>query len=460
VACAPKPLPIEAPAAHVVEWRDQVEWDEAGAEATEFLAGYLAVDSTNPPGNELAAADYLSQKLEAEGITWYIDEFEPGRANLIARLEGGDEPPLCLMSHMDVVTAEADKWEQGPLSGAIVDGELWGRGALDMKSLGAIELMAMVWLKRLKVPLKRDIILLAVSDEEVDNKGAHRLAKTWEDIGCSHLINEGGLGITDAIFEGQTIYGISTVEKGILWTRMSAEGEPGHGSTPMPDQSPDQLVDAVVALRKYKPKGRIPDELMTTLDAAGRNRGGFTGWVLTTPWATNLLVKPSLMGEGSTRALLTNTLNITGFDGALSPNVVPSTSTANVDCRLQPGTSPQDMLIELVRLTAKQDVRFDILAQDEARGSDPDDAVYRALAKYAVEGRDDAIAGPILSPGFTDSLILRPLGVRAYGFAPFEISADMAATMHGHNERIPVDQIHAGLRILMSAVLEVSAQEN
>ncbi len=459
--CGPKAIEVEPPSPHVVQLRDKVDWEAAGSEAVDVLAGYLQTDTTNPPGNERRGADYLAAILEAEGFDWQIREYAPGRANLISRLPADDsqrtQPPLCLLSHIDVVTAEAEHWDHAPLSGEVHDGYLWGRGALDMKSLGAIELMTMLWLSRIDAPLNRDIILLAVADEEIDNQGARYLAKDWDDIGCSHLINEGGLGIRDAIFDGQTVFGISTNEKGLLWARMVATGEPGHGSSPYPDQSPDKLLDAVRTLRKkYKPRARIPPELSETLRTVGRHHGGFTGWVISHRLPANLLARPNLMGQPAAAPLLIDTLNLTGLGGALEPNVVPGRSWAVYDSRLKPETRPEQQLERLKRLTRKHDVTWEVIAMDPAAGSPREDPLFDALARYAVEGRTDAVAGPILAPGFTDSLLLRPLGVRAYGFAPFEVTTEEASTMHGHNERIPVDQVGIGLYKLFSAVAEVS----
>ena len=201
LACGPLHKPVAtAPPEARVEWHAAIDWEQAGAELGDVLSAYLQVDNRNPPGNETVGAELLASLLEAEGIPSRIVEHSPGRGSLIARLEGsGQQPPLCLMSHIDTATWEVEGWpeETGPLSGAIDEqGVVWGRGALDMKGLGAVELMTMIWLKRLEVPLDRDIVLLAVADEEVGNAGALYVAREhWDEIGCSHMINEGGIGV-------------------------------------------------------------------------------------------------------------------------------------------------------------------------------------------------------------------------------------------------------------------------
>ena len=209
-----------------------VDWSAAGKEAVSWLSAYLQVDTTNPPGNETRGAEFLKAILDKEGIASEIIEFAPGRGSLVAHLPGaGPEKPLCLMSHIDVVTAEVARWTpgRGPLSGVIADGFVWGRGALDMKGQGILELAAMVQLKRQKIALKREIVLLAVADEEVDNSGTRFLIeKHWDRIGCSHLLNEGGIGIRDVVYPGQTVFGVSVAEKGLLWLKMTARGKAGH----------------------------------------------------------------------------------------------------------------------------------------------------------------------------------------------------------------------------------------
>lgn len=443
------------------EWSKAINWTAARDEAAQLLSGYLQTDTVNPPGNETNGAKYLGAILEKEGIPYEIIEFAPNRGSLIARLDGADqEPPLCLLSHTDVVTSEASLWppDKQPLSGVIDEnGMIWGRGALDMKSLGLIETLTLVWLKRLNLPLKRDVILLAVADEEVDSQGMkHVIAERWDSIRCSQVVNEGGIGIKDLLFEGQTVYPISVGEKGTLWTKMIASGPAGHGSTPRPGYAPETLMAAVDALEKRKDRADIHPAMYEFLHRVGESKGGFTGMILKSKLLVNLLVKPSLMESPPTHATLTNTVHLTGFGGALSPNVVPAEVYANLDIRLLPGVTPEAMLAEVEHLTRKVDnLRFEVTHQSTGNDSTWEDPFFDALVNRATAGRDDAVAGPIISPGFTDSILLRPLGVRAYGFMPFEITEEELATMHGHGERISVENLGNGLKILLGAVVDV-----
>jgi acetylornithine deacetylase/succinyl-diaminopimelate desuccinylase-like protein len=422
------------------------------------------VDTSNPPGNELLGAKYLAALLSKEGIESEFIEHRPGRASLIARLRGnGTEAPLCLLSHIDVVPANASAWPEGkgPFSGTIDDeGMIWGRGALDMKGMGAIQLMTMLLLKRLGVPLRRDIVLLAVADEEVDNFGAREIAeKHWDKVGCSHLVNEGGLGIRDLFIEGQTLFAISVAEKGLLWVRMVARGEAGHGSTPLPGRAPDRLVRALGKLSSREDDPYITPSLYQMLAEAGHHAGGIEGFVLRRPSLVNLMVMDKLLANPPARAAITNTVSVTGFEGSEGVNVVPSEVAALLDCRLLPGKSPATMLAELRSIIDDPEIELQILQASPATENDWDDPLYRALVRHTLDGRPHAAAGPILSPGFTDSIFFRKRGVKAYGLIPFEVTKEEAATMHGRNERVSVANVRDGLKVLYRAVVDVSAVE-
>jgi acetylornithine deacetylase/succinyl-diaminopimelate desuccinylase-like protein len=453
------PLTRHAPPDHPP--RLNIDWNRAGDEAVRVLSDYIRVDTTNPPGNETAGAKFLADILKQEGIPSEIVEFAPGRGSVIARLRATDpdgEQPLCLLSHIDVVTAEAAKWPKDtpPLSGAIKDGMLWGRGTLDMKGLGALELMTMVWLKRLGVPLRRDLVFVAVADEEVNDSGMTFVTEHyWDKLNCGHLINEGGLAVKDALFQGQTLYTISVAEKGILWLRMIASGPSGHGSTPVPGRAPEHLINAINKLNNRRIETWIDPALLTLLREAGDGAGGLSSFVLARPSLINTLVLGRLMANPATRAVITNTCQVTGFAGGLEPNVIPSEVSATIDCRLLPGVKPDDLLAELKKVVADDHIRFEVILGSDSTASPWQDPVFETLARHAVAGRKDVVVGPMLSPGYTDSRYARPLGTRAYGFVPFEVTADEAATMHGEGERVSLQNIRRGLKILLGAVAEI-----
>jgi acetylornithine deacetylase/succinyl-diaminopimelate desuccinylase-like protein len=441
------------------------DWLAAGAETASLLQSYLRLDTTNPPGGETGGAELLGAFLEANGVATEIWEGTPGRANLVARVPGsGAAPPLCLLSHIDVATAEPERWPEGkgPLSGALdADGYLWGRGALDMKGMGALQVMTLVLLARQEVDLVRDVVLLAVADEEVNNLGIKEVVARWDEVGCSHVINEGGIGIKGLFFEDQTAFAISVGEKGVLWTRMIAEGPPGHGSVPRPDEAPGRLLTATekITADRAAAKMNIHPAMYELLATAGAHQGGFSGFVLKRPFLVRLLVGPKLASDPLTRAATIDTLHITGLGGANQPNVVPSETWANIDSRLLPGTTPEAMLAHLKAVVDDPQIRFEVLSEEPAQVSEwRGDPVYDALVRHVLDGRPHAVAGPVISVGFTDSIYLRALGVRAYGIVPFEVTQEDVATMHGDGERVHVDQVTQGLQVLYSAVVEIATQ--
>lgn len=438
-----------------------IAWDQAGVELTELLAGYLQVDTINPPGNETRGAEYLADVLSREGIPWEIHEHAAGRGSLIARLPGsGAQEPICLLSHIDVVPGVEADWREGygPLSGRVDDqGVIWGRGALDMKGMGALELYTMVLLARHQVPLERDVVLLAVADEEVGQGGmGFVVGELWDQIGCSHVVNEGGYGLQDMFFDGQPFFPISVGEKGVLWLRMVASGEPGHGSTPRAGSATERLRDAMDALETRKVQPTWHPALLEALYNVGEEHGGVSGFILKHPALVKLLLKGKLLGNDLTRAAITDTVNITGFGGANEPNVVVSEAWANLDIRLQPGVTREMMLAELEALVDSPDVRFEEIIYREAAVSDWDDPLYRALAHHTVQGLDHAVAGPVVSVGFTDSILAREVGARAYGLVPFLLGQHELEGIHGDDERVTLSELQRGLELLFMAIYDVS----
>ena len=447
-------------------WVETIDWRSAGDEAVAALSRYLQIDTTNPPGNETRGARWLAAVLAREGIESRIVEFAAGRGSLIARLRGrggAREPPLCLLSHIDVVPAKASEWPagRGPLSGAIDDaGMLWGRGALDMKGMGVLELMTMLWLKRARVPLARDVILLAVADEEVHNRGMRFIVdRHWGSIGCSHLVNEGGIGLRGVLFENHTAFGISIAEKGVLWLKMTVRGKGGHGSTPYPDHTPLKLLDAIARIRQRIPAVRVHQTWIDFFREIGTQRAGISGFLLRRPGFVRTVVAKQLMKQPGTRAALIDTIAITGLDtGGNAPNVVPTEASARLDCRLLPGSTAEQVEAELRRLVGDDpSIRFERIQYAPAMISPTDDPFYRALATQAVRGRSNAAVGPVVSPGFTDSMYARRVGARAYGFVPFVIDEALAKTMHAPRERVSLDNVRRGLRALFAAIVEFVA---
>ncbi|MBI2372752.1 MAG: M20/M25/M40 family metallo-hydrolase [Deltaproteobacteria bacterium] len=462
-ACATLPRSVRAPESILALERLGPEADE---EAITFFREYLQTDTSNPPGNEALGARLLASKLAAEGIEAELVPLEGtrgrDRASLVARLEGDGSRggPLCLLSHIDVVPAIASEWTHGPFSGHLdEEGTVWGRGALDMKGMGAIELMTLVWLKRLGVPLGRDVILLAVADEEDQNRGMIELVEHhWGRLGCEYLLNEGGLAIRDLLFEGQTIFPISVAEKGVLWLDLDVRGVGGHGSTPRPEHGPRRFLDVLRRLDRRDPKPRIHSSLFALLDRVGLHRGFPESWVLGSPFLVRHLLLGTLLDNPATRAAITDTVAVTGLDsGGNAHNVVPSQVRARLDCRLLPGTRRGELIEQLSEL-AGSDAKLSVRFAADALESPTDDPVFDVLVRHAESDRASWVAGPALSPGFTDSLYARQRGAKAYGFVPFEITMELGATYHAANERLSAKELARGLRVLLGATIEISAR--
>ncbi|MBM74808.1 MAG: hypothetical protein CMK59_05370 [Proteobacteria bacterium] len=468
-SCAVKVAPLPDPLIEIEPFRQNVDWEEVESEATVLLQEYLRVDTINPPGNELQGALFLEKVLEKEGIETEIHESEPGRGNLVARIPAApelksDEKALCLLSHIDVVTHNEENWPQDkhPMSGTLDDdGIIWGRGALDMKGMGIMELMTMLLIKRMNIPLHRDVIMIAVADEEVGGTGMQFMVNTyWDFLNCGQMINEGGLGLKDMMFEGQSVYPISVGEKGNVWLKMWAYGEAGHGSTPRPNEAPQKLLEAILKLQNRPIEAELYDELQQLFVLVGDNKGGVYRNIMANPMLFNLLVKPKLMENPLTRAALINTVHLTGFAGENMPNVVPAEVYAVLDCRILPGVDPQEFIEDLQGLVGPE-IHFEVLHARAGNASPIDDPLYSALARYAVEDEPNSVAGPVISVGFTDSIYARPLGTHAYGFVPILVTENEMEGFHGKNERISKEQLGRGVYKLYSAVVEVSAvQQN
>jgi len=246
------------------------------------------------------------------------------------------------------------------------------------------------------------------------------------------------------------------------WKIGEAVGEPGHGSTPVP-RAPQRLLEALDRIRAWPRPWRVHPSIYQLLAEVGHEAGGVTGYVLERPLLVNWLAIDRFLKEPAASALVTDTVNITGFAGAKEPNVVPSEVSALVDMRLLPGTAPAAVLAELRALVAGiEGVSVEVIDQRPAAESPWDDPVFRALAHHAeASARADGIAriavGPVLSPGFTDSILLRERGVRAYGFVPVIVTRAEAATMHGDGERVSKRNVARGLKALLSAVVDVVA---
>lgn len=431
----------------------RVDWDAAFEEALGILQEYLRIDTSNPPGRERLACDFLGGILEREGVEYEL--FDPGddRVSLRAVLKGdGSRPPLMLLNHTDVVPVEREYWDEEPFAGIIRNGEIWGRGTLDMKGLGVAELVTFLLLKRAGVPLARDIVFLAVADEEAGGLlGIEWLAEHHpEALEAEFVINEGGGGSTELFGVKRPVFTVTTAEKGPLWLRVVAEGRAGHGSVPHNDNPLDRLVRALGKLQEWERElelSPVLEEYFERLERAGIYSGGTSLRQLEQTAASDVRV----------RALLTNTISATTATAGMKHNVIPGRAEATIDCRLLPGVDPDSFEEELTRVIDDPKVRLERVFAGASDTSSHDTELFATIESVVRELVEDAVVTPGVTAGFTDSRVFRNQGVVAYGFSGGLTPPNLARTVHGHNERITLDSFRLSCQMIYEVTRRMCA---
>ncbi|MBS2005549.1 MAG: M20/M25/M40 family metallo-hydrolase [Cyanobacteria bacterium SZAS TMP-1] len=425
-------------------------------EAVKILSDYIKIDTTNPPGNEKLGAVYLADILKKNGIeAQVIDVPDPrpdggNRAAAIGRLKGsGARKAVILLNHIDVVPARAADWKYPPFGGEVHDGEIWGRGTLDMKGMGIMELAAMLALKKNGVKLDRDIIFVATPDEEIGgNYGAKWIAENKKDLigDAEFLVNEGYP--IDAYAGGKPKYwGVDVAEKSILWLALTAKGVAGHASMPLADSANNRLIQALSKIAANPPK-------MTVLPAV---KTFFTSIADTESSPLKELyrnidqsVKDSkneaeLKKDLLKSSMLANTVSITVLKAGYKTNVIPAESYAELDCRLLPGVTPEQFIAEVKKTIGDPSIEVKSIEWEKADPSPFDSAFVKAIEKTNAMEKNGGPVVPVVVPWFTDSHWFRELGIKAYGFEPVECDPEHMATMHGKDERIPVSVFKQGI---------------
>ncbi len=421
-----------------------IDWDAATAEAVSLLREYLRLDTSNPPGNEHLAVAFLGEILRAEGLPFETADSAPGRSNLFARV-GPASGGVCLLNHTDVVPVERRFWDRDPFSGELVDGDIWGRGALDMKGMGVLELMVFLLLHRQGVALKQSLSFLAVADEEAGSDfGATWVAENkpaWMDTEL--VINEGAYGL--AFPDGKQLFQVSPTEKSPFWVKLTVRGRPGHGSVPHGDNCAEHLVQALERITRWQRDLRIVPtmrEHARALASAGLLADAKDETILATG-ARN----------ASFRARLSNTVTVTTINTGIKVNVIPAEATATLDCRLLPDVDPAGFLEKLRDVIDDTRVEIENVNRLYAGAESPMDSRFAAVVSEVIgELAEGAHIAPEMTSGFTDSRIYRLRGIPAYGFVPCLVPPEELGGIHGHNERISVENIRLGLQILYEVV--------
>jgi acetylornithine deacetylase/succinyl-diaminopimelate desuccinylase-like protein len=431
----------------------------ARAEAAQMLGELVRIDTSNPPGNETRAAEYVKDVLAKAGVEAQIFESAPGRGSVMARLTGsGKKRPLLIMGHLDVVGVERDKWTVDPFAGLVKDGYLYGRGSSDDKGMDAANIEVFLLLKRLRVPLDRDVILLAEAGEEGTSQyGIDFLVdKHWDAIDCEYALNEGGEA--EMVGDRLLYMGVSTTEKVPRGLRLVASGSSGHGSTPRLDNAVVHLAAAVGKVGAWLPPQRLNDTTKTYFErlatiSSPEDAALFTH--LDDPHVQQVLREKHIRQSSMLRTSISPTI----IRGGFRENVIPADAEATLDVRALPDEDMTAFVAEMGRLIDDPAVRILPLQGGQARPVAPpsrlDTEMFRALEAAQKRVFPTAITLPLLQTGATDSAQLRARGVQAYGLSIPHTEED-SHRVHGNDERTSLESLGRFVEYLYDVVADVA----
>jgi acetylornithine deacetylase/succinyl-diaminopimelate desuccinylase-like protein len=441
-------------------------------EAISMLKEYLKIDTSNPPGNETKGAAYLAKILNDNGIEAKLFESTPasqavpaGRSCVYARLKGnGKKKAVVLLNHIDVVPAKAEDWKHAPFAGEEIDGEIWGRGSVDMKSMGIAELESMLTLKRSGKTLDRDIIFLGTPDEEVGgNFGADWFVKNHADLvkDAEFLFNEGAF--IDSNDDGKPKYcGVAVSEKSVLWLSLKAKGDAGHASMPMPDSSVNRLIRALNKIVENPPKPTVLPpvreffkRISTTVGEPQRSIYANIDESVKKPD-----VYQGILKDKYTSSMLRNTISPTVLEAGYKTNVIPAEATAKLDCRILPGVQKDAFIASLKDTMKDNTIDVGVLDWVHTDASPYETECFNVINKVMSKDMPGVPVVPMVMPWFTDSHWFRDLGICSYGFAPVRVDPLHLATMHGKDERIQVANYKEGVKIFYDVMEELCTEKH
>ena len=416
-------------------------------EVVDLLSELIRINTANPTHPERPAAEWVAEQLSEVGIDSQIIEAAPGRASTIARIEGSDpsRDPLLIHGHLDVVPAEAGEWTVDPFGGEVRDGYVWGRGAVDMKDMDAMVLaLVRQWARTGHRP-PRDIVLAFVSDEEAGGReGAHYLVDHHPALfaDCSEAISEVG-GFSVHLNDSARLYLIQTAEKGMNWLRLKASGRPGHGSMVHSDNAVTRLAQAVSRIGEYEFPIVITDTVRELVTSLGEAAGLDLDPDDPQSWIPRLGPMARMIG-----AAVRNTANPTMLQAGYKTNVIPSSAEATIDARFLPGQ--EEALHHAIDALLGDGIEREFIHRDIAVETTFDGALVEAMCG-ALRAEDPlAFPVPYLMSGGTDAKSFSTLGIRCFGFSPLLLPPDLdfSSLFHGIDERIPVDGLKFGVRVL------------
>ncbi|MGZ3625181.1 MAG: M20/M25/M40 family metallo-hydrolase [Ktedonobacteraceae bacterium] len=445
-----------------------LDWEALIQETKRHLQALLRCDTTNPPGNEALAAAYIREQLVAEGIEPRLIEPAPGRVSVWARLPGsGMSRPLLLVSHTDVVPVERDKWHADPFGGEERDGFIYGRGAVDMKGMLAMELTLFLHFSRQAQVsdqrLDRDLFLLSVADEEVGAK----YGMSWivenepELVDAEYALNEGGgMGVD---FGKQRVYLCEMAQKGSIHITLRAKGAPGHASIPHADSAIARLARALTRITsaplpmRIIPTSRRLIEILAATQTQPRR--SLLLQVMNPLLSERVLgLLPDQDTANALRAMLHSTASPTLLHAGTALNVIPGEATAQLDCRIVPGETVKTLTAALRKRIRdpKVAVEADFFSHGYEMHITP---LFTAIQRAIAAQEPDALVAPYLFPAVSDSRFLAPRGVTAYGFVPHRPEPGVPPVQslaHGHDERVSIANLEFGLKVLHSVISEMS----
>jgi len=435
------------------------------AAANELLKSLLQIDTTNPPGNEAAAIERVAEYCRGMGLEPTIVSADPERPNLVARWSADPAirsgRPIILSCHLDVVPADPQRWTHPPFSAHDDGTYIWGRGAIDMKGFAAMALTTIAKLKSKGAAINRDVIFVAVSDEEAGTKlGSRWLVDNHPELlggDPEYVINEvGGFTIHQ---KGRRFYPVQVAEKGAAWLRLTVTGKPGHSSLPATDSAVLTLAKAVEVIGKAQLPWHAGEEAGRFIRGFAAAQGVIAEWIstlLTDPRIGPLLL-PIAIRDSSRRdsieAILRNTANPTRLSAATAVNTLPGSASADIDGRLAPGQTTADLIRELTEvLTSKigDGFSFEVLHESPPVSFSTDTELFQHIEQALHRAEPEAHVVPSIIPGYTDSFNYARLGAQCYGFYPLQLppELDFAAMFHGDDERIPIAGFHWGIETL------------
>ncbi len=440
--------------------------DRVREETVERLQALIRFDTTNPPGNELPLALYLEDALKREGIETTLLVPGKNRAQVIGRIRGtGRERPVIALAHSDVVSVQRESWTHDPFGAEIDDGYLYGRGAIDDKGMLAANLMAMLLLKRELTrngsKLSRDVVFVATCDEESGGEmGMGWLVDKHPDVlAAEYAINEGGR--TRIIEGGRCYLAVQAAEKISHVVTVTAHGSAGHAAIPLADNAISRLGRAIAQLSKHVEPLTLTD---ITRQFFARLAAIWPNQVERNAMLDLVDVSDIRSADGGRilseipvfNAVLRNGISPTVLEAGKQFNVIPDSASVVLNVRTLPGQSLDDVVERLRRMITEEGVTVEITHRGvEAPASDPTSPMFTAIADTAHELDPKIAVVPYLSTGVTDSARLRRLGIQAYGILPFPMPQADEERMHGNDERIPLESLHFGVRLIHGAISRI-----